>query len=111
MKLYFIVGFSLICLLFFVLFFVKLLKKNRLRKRVLSEGISDYKSVAQNIALSISKSKNLYKSLIIKVHPDKFMDEKKEEATVLSTRITIAKKNYEELTKLKTEVEQFLNNN
>lgn len=75
----------------------------------MSEGISDYKSVAQNIALSISKSKDLYKSLIVKVHPDKFIEEKKEEATELSTRITMAKKNYEELTRLKIEVEQFLN--
>lgn len=75
----------------------------------MSEGKSDYKSVAQNIALSISKSKDLYKSLIVKVHPDKFIEEKKEEATELSTRITMAKKNYEELTRLKIEVEQFLN--
>jgi hypothetical protein len=108
MKLYFIVG-LLICSLFFALLFVKALKKNKLRKRVLSEGVSDYKSVAQNIALSISKSKDLYKSLIVKVHPDKFIEEKKEEATELSTRITMAKKNYEELTRLKIEVEQFLN--
>ena len=108
MKLYFIVG-LLICLLFLVLIFIKSFKKNKLRKRVLSEGKSDYKSVAQNIALSISKSKDLYKSLIVKVHPDKFIEEKKEEATELSTRITMAKKNYEELTRLKIEVEQFLN--
>jgi len=46
--------------------------------------------------------------LIVKVHPDKFSDSKKERATELSSRITKSKKNYEELYSLKIEVEEFL---
>jgi hypothetical protein len=86
-------------------------KRIELRNKVLADGTSNYKDVAKNIALSISKSKIIYKELIVKVHPDnpKFQNENKEIANELSSRITKSKKNYDELVKLKTEVDNFLN--
>lgn len=83
-------------------------KKSKLRIKVLADGTKDYTGTAQNIANSISKSKSLYKELIVKVHPDRFTHDRKEEATVLAARITKAKRNYDELTLLKKEVEIFL---
>ncbi|WP_291399573.1 hypothetical protein [Daejeonella sp.] len=84
-------------------------KKSNLRKKVLADGTNDYIRTAQNIANSISKSKALYKELIVKVHPDRFTHDKKEEATELAARITKAKRNYDALTLLKKDVEDFLN--
>ena len=101
---------SIITIIIFVTkFIIKQRKKSILRKKVLADGTDDYTGVAKNIANSISKSRELYKTLIVKVHPDKFLDSNKEIATELSARITKAKRNYDELTSLKTEVEKFLN--
>ncbi len=83
-------------------------RKNKLRKKILADGPSNYGEVAENIALSISKSKALYKELIIKVHPDKFSEDKKEMANELASKITKSKRNFEELAKLKIEVDAFL---
>lgn len=96
-------------LLLIFLFVKRVIRRKRLRRLVLADGNSDYKEVAVNIALSISKSKELYKELITKVHPDRFTDERKEKAAELSSRITKAKKNYHELQLLKNEVESFMN--
>jgi len=83
-------------------------EKSDLKRRVLADGNSDYSGTAKNIALSISKSKQLYKDLIVKVHPDRFQDDRKEKATELSARITKAKRNYDELVGLEIEVKEFL---
>jgi hypothetical protein len=83
-------------------------RKNKLRKKILADGPSNYGEVAENIALSISKSKALYKELIVKVHPDRFLEEKKDMANELASKITKSKRNFEELSKLKTEVDAFL---
>lgn len=85
-------------------------KKSKLRKRVLADSSDDYIGTAKNIANSMSKSRNLYKELIVKVHPDNFSDDRIIIATELSSRITKSKRNFDELTKLKNEVEIFLNN-
>ena len=88
---------------------LKCREKRKLRKRVFEDRTEDFESTARNIANSISKSKALYKELIIKIHPDKFLDkETKLIATELSSRITKSKRNFDELVKLKTEVEMFL---
>ena len=83
-------------------------RKRDLKRRVLADGNSDYSGTAKNISLSISKSKQLYKDLIVKVHPDRFQDDRKENATELSARITKAKRNYDELIGLEIEVKEFL---
>jgi hypothetical protein len=83
-------------------------KKAILRKKVLAEGIDDYANTAKNIANSISKGRALYKELITKVHPDRFTDERKIIATELSAKITGSKRNFDELTRLKIQVEKFL---
>lgn len=82
--------------------------KKELKKRILADGNPDYKDTAKNIALSISKSKQLYKELITKVHPDIFLDNRKERATELSSRITKSRRNYDELITLEIEVKEFL---
>jgi hypothetical protein len=88
-------------------FFIKRRKKSELRKKILSEEIS-YADTAENITKSITHSNILYKRLITKVHPDLFAENNKKYATELSSRITKNKKNYNELLKLKVEVEVFL---
>lgn len=88
-------------------FFIERRKKSELRKKILSEEIS-YADTAENITKSISHSNKLYKELITKVHPDLFKESNKIYATELSSKITENKKNYNELLKLKIEVEDFL---
>ncbi|GGD17714.1 hypothetical protein [Flavobacterium orientale] len=111
MKTYFIY-FGIILFLFGV-YYLLTNKKRRLRRNIrkkLSEKEGDnFKSIFKNMVFSISKSKELYKSLITKVHPDRFTDDRKLKAEELSARITKFKKNYDELIKLKIEVENFLN--
>lgn len=94
---------------FVIQFIIKQRKKSILRKKVLADGTNDYEGTAKNIANSISKSRSLYKELITKVHPNNFNDDRIELATELSSKITKAKRNYEELIKLKIEVEEFIN--
>ncbi|WP_445714011.1 hypothetical protein [Flavobacterium sp.] len=94
---------------FAIQFIIKQRKKSILRKKVLADGTNDYEGTAKNIANSISKSRSLYKELITKVHPNNFNDDRIELATELSSKITKAKRNYEELIKLKIEVEEFIN--
>ena len=88
-------------------FFIKQRKKSELRKKILSEKIS-YADTAENITKSITQSHKLYKELITKTHPDLYEEEKKVFATKISAEITKNKKNYNELLKLKLEVEDFL---
>lgn len=91
-------------------FLIKQRKKSKLRKKILAEGES-FSETAKNITNSISKSKGLYKNLIVKVHPDKFFGEKKMLANELSAKITKSKKNYNELLDLKIQVDDFLSEN
>jgi hypothetical protein len=93
---------------FFVQLIINQRKKSNLRKKVLADGTNDYGGTARNIANSISKSRILYKELITKVHPNNFNDNRIELATELSSKITKAKRNYEELEKLKIEVDEFI---
>jgi hypothetical protein len=83
-------------------------KKQKIRKALLEDVESDINETAKNIALSISKARPLYKTLIAKVHPDRFEEKYKEEATEISARITKAKRNYNDLLNLKNEVEAFI---
>lgn len=83
--------------------------RKQLRESLLNGIDEGFQETTHNIVLSISKSKDLYKSLIKQVHPDKFQDEKKIMATELSMKLTKAKRNYNELIKIKDEVEIFKN--
>lgn len=99
---------SIILVLPFVFQFIKeKRRKSKIRRTILADG-EDFSVTAKNIANSIGKSRDLYKNLITKVHPDRFVDGKKERATELSSKITKSKKNFDELTRLKVEVEDFL---
>ena len=48
--------------------------------------------------------------MIVKVHPDKFQDEQKIHANNLSVKIIAAQRDFNELTILKLEVDNFINN-
>jgi hypothetical protein len=95
-------------------FFIKLFKerkrKSKLRRKIISDG-GDYTDSVKNIANSIAKSKLLYRELIVKVHPDKFLDDKKHVANELASRITKSKRNYNDLMNLKVEIDEFIANN
>ena len=88
---------SIVVLVFFIgYFFIKIYKRNVAKKelkKVLEQDANvDLSENIKNIKNSISKSKVLYKSLIKKIHPDKFQEEEiKEKATLLSQRITKSK--------------------
>lgn len=60
-----------------------------------------------NIVNSISKAKQLYKSLIIQAHPDKHPD-KKELAQKITSLINENRYNYDALVKLKNTIEREL---
>lgn len=102
-----------IILFLYGIYYLLTLKKRRLRrnirKKLSQKEDNNFIHIFKNMAFSISKSKELYKSLITKVHPDRFTDERKIKAEELSARITKFKKNYDELLKLKVEVENFIN--
>jgi hypothetical protein len=85
-------------------------RKRKLREAILSDNSKDYNETARNIALSIGKSKALYKKLITQVHPDNFIDNRNTKATELSQRITSAKRSYSDLLLLEKEVNDFLQN-
>jgi hypothetical protein len=93
---------------FLIKYYRKYKKRNELRKSVLADGTTQYFETAKNIADSISKSKTLYKELITKIHPDKFHDKDKLIATELSTKVTNAKRNYNQLLIIKDEIDYFL---
>ncbi len=108
-----------ILILSFLIYYLSTIKKRKgkkeLRKRILAERIDNSKT-ARNIVFGITKGKQLYKRLISQVYPDnfpqdKFPEDKREVATLLSQRIVCAKRDYNELLKLEIEVEQFINSN
>lgn len=98
--------------LLFVICFLLIFKKRRVRRilknKILADGGSSYLDIAKNITMSMSKSKILYRNLIVKVHPDKFQNDKNKKANELASRITVAKRNYDKLCKLEIEVGAFL---
>lgn len=103
---------AVVSITIFVIWFLLTSKKRKfkrdLKKKVLQDGNKDYKGTVTNIIASITKSKSLYKKLIIQVHPDRFLDDKKIIAEELSSRITKSKKDYSQLCQLEIEVNDFL---
>lgn len=105
-----------ILFLIFTFWFLLISKKRRakliLKRKILADIDSSYLDTAKNIAMSISKSRVLYKNLIAKVHPDKFFHHKdkikNEKVAELASRITKSKRNYDELCKIEIEVDKFL---
>lgn len=85
-------------------------KKRALRSKVLRDTNSSIEKVSfENMVDGFSKGKKLYKDLITKAHPDRFLDdESKNLANDLSSRITKSKLNYQELKELEVEVREFL---
>lgn len=93
-------------LLFVGLYIKRFLRRKYLRKRVMADGSNDYSKTAKNIAQSIANSKSLYKDLIGKTHPDRFVNDpiKQEKAAELASLITASKRNYSELIVLKERI-------
>lgn len=92
----------------YIFFLIKRRQKIQKFKNLFEEDEVGTSGELKNIVDSITKSKKLYKSLITKVHPDKFEHKFKLEANNLSARITAAKRNYNKLKKLELEVNDFL---
>jgi len=106
------IGSILLVLPFIFQVAVKIKNKRALRKRVLADGNSDYESTAKDIANGINgNTRKLYKELITKIHPDRFLDHKKIIANELSQQITKSKHNHSQLVELKNQVDKFLNEN
>ena len=88
--------------------------KRKLKRRINQQNITDngdinYKEIGKNIGYGMSsKREELYKRLIIQIHPDRFTDDRKVTATELSQRITEAKHNYSELVEIEKEVSEFI---
>ena len=98
-----IVTFALV----FVGFYLKrFLRRKNLRKRVMADGSNDYSKTAKNIAQSIANSRSLYKELIGKTHPDRFVNDpqKQKKAAEIASLITASKRNYNELIVLKERI-------
>lgn len=115
-NLVFVVSVSSAAFLAFVVFwFFISRKKRRIKKQLKQKNIFEQettsKEQAENIVKTISKSKELYKTLIAKVHPDRIPEEKKETANALSQKITLARYNYTELVAIEKKVNEFLNQN
>ncbi|MDD5149854.1 MAG: hypothetical protein PHC28_05155 [Flavobacterium sp.] len=106
---YILIGVSFCAFLsWYIITYKKRKIRKELKKRVLKDGTRDYKETAQNIVNSISKSKKLYKELIVKIHPDKIQTDKREKAQDISARLTQSKRNYSELSSLEIEINNFL---
>ena len=84
--------------------------RKKLKERVLTDGITNYRETTNNLVNSISKSKQLYKQQIVRVHPDKFIDENKIKAEEISSRLTQHKRDYNSLQKIEKEIDEFLKN-
>lgn len=82
-------------------------KKKMLKEKVMAEGEVDFR----NIMESPFKAGELYKELIRKCHPDRFVgdDERVKAATELSARLTEKQNDYKALLALKQEAEEKLN--
>lgn len=89
-------------------FFQKSLQRRELRRKIKQDSELNIKHLAQNITSGIKSNDNLYKELIVKIHPDKFPEIYKSEATSLSSKLNKARHNYNKLTKLKVEIHDFL---
>ncbi len=111
-SLYFITKILIIFVIIFLFWFFKTYKRRKnnriLKKQVLSDSNSDYSGIAKNIISGITNAKILYKKLITQIHPDKFQDHRNKKAHELASKITNAKRNYNELVKLEKEVQEFL---
>lgn len=104
------VSISLLLLSWYLITYKKRKQKSDLRKKVLADS-GNYKEETENIVNSISKSRSLYKSLIIKVHPDRFTDGRKEIAEQFTSKLTENKRNYKKLLDIQLEINKFLNGN
>ena len=109
---YYLITLALL-LVIFIFWYFKTLKKRRnkkdLKKRILADGITDYKETTTNLVNSISKAKPLYKKLIVSIHPDKFSGDNKIIAEEISSRLTHAKRDYNALCLIEKEIENFKN--
>ena len=83
-------------------------KKRKLRRKILSKLKVEYNNQGQfvNILNGITKGKKLYKELASKIHPDRFKEIYKDEATRLNQELTLNKKNYDGMCLLENQIIQ-----
>lgn len=89
-------------------FYLATLKKRRRRRKILDKlkHENDSPSHVVNILNGITNGKKLYKNLAAKIHPDRYKEEYKEEATRLNKELTLNKKNYSGMILIKDQIEE-----
>ena len=80
--------------------FIRIINRIRCRRTIKGDE-------SANVVDSMVKARKLYKKLSLAVHPDRHPDRRKT-AESLMRRVTSNKRNYSELLKLKTEIEERL---
>lgn len=99
----------LILLPLIILVFYLITLKKRRRRRIILKKIkleNDNNNHIVNILDGITKGKKLYKYLSAKIHPDRYKDAFKEDATLLNQELTLNKKNYRGMFLLKDKIER-----
>jgi len=109
------IAFVFLIIFFLVLLVVfKMIKKNKndSNQDMLKKAIDDSKKVSidmSNIIISINNSRDLYKKLCVKYHPDKFIDENiKKIANDLIAEINSNKTDYKKLLVIENKAEKLL---
>jgi len=98
---YFLAGITLLTVIYFSVLSARSKKRNINRTM-------DYQAHGTNIALGITKGKNLYKQLISQVHPDRVEPGRRVQANELVQRINAARYDYAALLNLQEEVNAFI---
>ncbi|MFM1947726.1 MAG: hypothetical protein RL207_2009 [Bacteroidota bacterium] len=89
-------------------FYLITIKKRRRRRKILNKLKVENNNQGQvvNILNGITKGKKLYKELASKIHPDRYQEYYKEEATRLNQELTLNKKNFEGMILIKDQIER-----
>ena len=96
-----IITISILFIIILIIVYIKKNKKDNIKEKL---DIEDDKVDINNLINSINHSKNLYKQLIIKYHPDKYVNEnEKAKAEYIVKEITKNKRDYKKLLEIENE--------
>lgn len=107
MSISYLIGLFIFTLIIGLLLFRKSNKRDSIKKEMYYEKNIDI----ENVILSIDKANIKYKELIVKFHPDKYLDDqKKRDANLITQKLTANKRNYNKLVKIENEANLILSN-
>jgi hypothetical protein len=89
-------------------FYLYNVKRRRLRRKILKKLKDENNNSGHvaNILNGITKGKKLYKELATKIHPDRYKEVFKAEATRLNQELTLNKKNFDGMILIKDQIEK-----